>query len=248
MERFLIKILISNWKRIIIIVAIAVLTPITLGLVLNIPTGHLTIGDENSWVGFFGSYTGGIIGGVVALIIASSQVINDRKKIKESQRSFLSATTTICDFSKGGTWRKKEGRTLITQGALDLKLDWEEHETTYYSVIRYGGPDVIVNCNFQIIIGKDKNFSEEEIIEVWLDYFGKDEEILIPLCTQKFTGVARYQPAVKEIQVVYGTLAGDKIKFHQSEKEMKRIHWLIEDKEEEILAHDIRYTAFKQKQ
>ncbi|WP_306008314.1 hypothetical protein [Bacillus sp. MMSF_3353] len=244
----MLKFIKRNSKEIGIILAVAVFTPIILGLVLNIPTGHLTIGDENSWVGFFGSYTGGIIGGIVALIIASSQVINDRKKNKESQRSFLSATTTICDFSKGGTWRKKEGRTVITKGALDLNLDWEEHETTYYSVIRYGGPDIIVNCNFQIIIGKDKIFSEEEIIEVWLDYFGKDEEILIPLCTKKFTGVARYQPAVKEIQVVYGTLAGEKIKFQQTEKEMKRIHWLIGDKEEEILAHDIRYTAFKQKQ
>lgn len=244
----MIKTLISNWKKILIIVVIAVLTPIILGLVLNIPTGHLTIGDENSWVGFFGSYTGGIIGGVVALIIASSQVINDRKKIKESQRSFLSASITECDFSKGGTWRKQEGRTLITKGAVDLGFDWEEHETVYYSVTRYGGADVIVNCSFHIIIGKDKNFSEEEIIDVWLDYFGKDEEILIPLCTRKFTGSARYKPLVKEIRVVYDTLAGEKIKFHQSEKEMKRTHWLIGDKDEEILAHDIEYTAFKQKQ
>ncbi|KMY32029.1 hypothetical protein ACZ11_07615 [Lysinibacillus xylanilyticus] len=54
--------------------AIVIFTPILLGLLLNIPTGFLTIGDESAWVGFFGNYSGGIIGGIVALLVASFQV------------------------------------------------------------------------------------------------------------------------------------------------------------------------------
>lgn len=74
----MIKYIKSNWKIILVAFLVAVITPIIIGFVLDIPTGYLTIGDENSWVGFFGSYTGGIIGGIVALIISSSQLINER--------------------------------------------------------------------------------------------------------------------------------------------------------------------------
>lgn len=70
----------SNWKKVIGILVIAVATPNIIGGLLNIPGGNLTIGDENAWVSFYGSYTGGIIGGIVALIIASTQLINERKK------------------------------------------------------------------------------------------------------------------------------------------------------------------------
>ncbi|KMY49587.1 hypothetical protein [Peribacillus loiseleuriae] len=49
-----------------LIPVIIIVTPILLGLLLNIPGGKLTIGDEGSWVGFFCNYSSGIIGGIVA--------------------------------------------------------------------------------------------------------------------------------------------------------------------------------------
>lgn len=70
------------------IIALIVFTPIILGLILNIPGGKWTIGDESSWVGFFGNYSGGIIGGIVAFFIANSQVRQEQKarlKDKEDQ-------------------------------------------------------------------------------------------------------------------------------------------------------------------
>lgn len=68
-----------NKTEIMKIVALIVFTPIFLGLILNIPGGVLTIGDESSWVGFFGNYSGGIIGGIVAFFIANSQVKQEQK-------------------------------------------------------------------------------------------------------------------------------------------------------------------------
>ncbi|MED1093944.1 hypothetical protein [Bacillus paramycoides] len=174
----------SNRKRIIICFSIVVFTPIILGIILNIPTGNLTIGDENSWVGFFESYTGGIIGGIVALIIASSQLLNERQKFKLSQRSFLSATTICMDYDQSPLWRKERGRIITTDDYN--KLNGMVRNTRYYSVIRYGGPDVIANCKFEIIVGNDENFTLEKTIKVWVDFFEKDEEILIPLSSSEF--------------------------------------------------------------
>lgn len=77
-----------NKTEIMKIIALIVFTPIILGTILNIPGGALTIGDENSWVGFFGNYSGGIIGGIVAFFIANSQVRQEQKarlKDKEEQ-------------------------------------------------------------------------------------------------------------------------------------------------------------------
>ena len=234
----------SNWKKIIIILAIVVITPIIIGLVLNIPTGNLTIGDESSWVCFFGSYTGGIIGGIVALIISSSQFMNERQKFKLSQRSFLSAATIVADFSENKFYRKKKSRIALTPSYT--RLLGTNHETTYYSVLRYGGPDVIINCEFKIIVGNNKNFEETDTIKVWVDFFEKHEEILIPLCSDKLNKEHQYQPFVKKIQAVYETLAGEKIKFYQSELGKKRMHSLVGDKKAIILNHDIQYTIFAQ--
>ncbi|MEG7924871.1 hypothetical protein J0801_12600 [Bacillus cereus] len=246
MEIFLIEIIKSNRKKFIIGFVVVVFTPIILGVILNIPTGHLTIGDENSWVGFFGSYTGGIIGGIVAFIIASSQLINERQKFKLSQRSFLSATTICMDYDQSPLWRKERGRIITTDDYNELS--GMIRNTRYYSVIRYGGPDVIANCKFEIIVGNDEDFTLEKSIKVWIDFFEKDEEILIPLSSSVFVENQRkHIPVAKEIKVVYETLAGEKIKFYQSELEKKRIHSVVGGKEETILTHDVQVTSFIQK-
>lgn len=68
-------------------------TPIILGQFLRIPTGDYTIGQEDAWVGFFGNYSGGIIGGIVAYIIASKELRNakqdkEKNKLKEKELIF----------------------------------------------------------------------------------------------------------------------------------------------------------------
>lgn len=246
----------SNWKKVIGILVIAVATPNIIGGLLNIPGGNLTIGDENAWVSFYGSYTGGIIGGIVALIIASTQLINERKKNKESQRSFLSAAKVDMNLSETkNVGRKKKGRIVLTEAYE--RLIGTEFETTYYSIIRYDGPDIIMNCEFNIVVGDSSNFETTDTITVWVDFFEKDEEILIPLCSTKFKkdqqGTKEEQedfrrtPFVKEIQALYETLGGEKMRFYQSEIESEREHYVVGDKEITILRHDIQYTKFAQR-
>ncbi|HGN6586038.1 hypothetical protein OCE25_11485 [Bacillus cereus] len=235
----------SNWKKVIGILVIAVATPNIIGGLLNIPAGQFTIGDENAWVSFYGSYTGGIIGGIVALIIASTQLINERKKNKESQRSFLSAALISVDYpEKIEVPRRNKGRIILTE-AYD-KLNSQDCKINYYSIVRYGGPDVIMNCEFTIIIGNNSSFEKTEKISTWMDFFEKDEEIFVPLCTMEFNKMRT--PYVKEIQVEYETLAGEKMKFYQSEQEKKRGHVLVTaNGETEINNHQIKYAAFKLK-
>ncbi|MEC1011717.1 hypothetical protein P9B39_15870 [Bacillus altitudinis] len=242
MEILLIKYIRQNWKTIHIAIIIAVITPITIGFVLNIPTGHLTIGDENSWVGFFGSYMGGIIGGIVALIISSSQLINERKKFNNSQRSYLSAAILTANFSEQKSYRKKKSKTILTPDYTNL--EGKNYEINYYSVIRYGGPDVITNCQFKITVGNDMKFENIAIIEVWFDFFEKDEEILIPLCSNKLSGQKKYAPFVKEIEVTFDTLAGEKINFYQSEQDKKSTHKLVSENSS-ILVQNIQHTTFE---
>ncbi|MGD6967704.1 hypothetical protein ACQCVP_14850 [Rossellomorea vietnamensis] len=68
-------------KSFFILVVISVV-PIILGQLLRIPTGGFTIGDESAWFGFFGNYSGGIIGGIVAYIIATNESRQTKEQLK----------------------------------------------------------------------------------------------------------------------------------------------------------------------
>lgn len=67
-----------NRKHVIMLIVLLVSMPFILGLILNIPLGRYTIGSEDSWISFNGSYLGGIVGGVtggfVAFYIAKLQI------------------------------------------------------------------------------------------------------------------------------------------------------------------------------
>lgn len=190
----------SNWKKVIGILVIAVATPNIIGGLLNIPGGNLTIGDENAWVSFYGSYTGGIIGGIVALIIASTQLINERKKNKESQRSFLSAAKVDMNLSETkNVGRKKKGRIVLTEAYE--RLIGTEFETTYYSIIRYDGPDIIMNCEFNIVVGDSSNFETTDTITVWVDFLKKMKKYSYHYVLQNLRKINREQKKNKKIFV-----------------------------------------------
>jgi len=74
------KLINNKWFIISIIIVVVILTPIILSQIIRIPTGRFTIGAEDSWVGFFGNYSGGVIGGIVAYLIAKYQLDKQNKK------------------------------------------------------------------------------------------------------------------------------------------------------------------------
>lgn len=62
------------------IFVLIILTPIIISQIIRLPFAKWTIGDENSWVGFFGGYIGGIIGGLVAFFVARYQINEQLRK------------------------------------------------------------------------------------------------------------------------------------------------------------------------
>lgn len=71
-------------KHIVLFGISLLILPFTLGVFLNIPLGKYTIGSEDSWISFNGSYIGGIIGGItggiVAFYIAKLQIDEMRRE------------------------------------------------------------------------------------------------------------------------------------------------------------------------
>ena len=72
---------------------------IILGIVLNIPTGYLTIGDENSWVSFLVVTLAELLGDC-CINYCTFPIYKREKNFKLSQRSFLSATTITMNYEQ----------------------------------------------------------------------------------------------------------------------------------------------------
>ncbi|WP_397537861.1 hypothetical protein [Rummeliibacillus pycnus] len=223
----------SNRVIIILIVFLVVAIPIIIGQIIRIPLGNWTIGDENSWVSFFGSYIGGVLGGIVAFGVAWIQINNLKKEVIENSRTFLSSATPVRKLSSDNVNRREKYRVLLTDDFEAMSAD--DKDIPYYSVVRYGGTDVVWNCSLQATVGKTMDFIETDTIKVWIDYFEKDEELLIPLCSKK---LKMLQPFIKEIEVTYETEKKEKMKFYQSEKKQIRQHYIIGEGEEELI-HEI---------
>ncbi|ATF11221.1 hypothetical protein A616_04135 [Brevibacillus brevis X23] len=128
-------------KRTFLICLLIIFTPIILGLILNIPTGFLTIGDESSWVGFFGNYSGGIIGGIVAVIVAKMQV-NDQinRQIKnEEENKFINQMPALISIKyelvkmKNSISYAYKYRNRLFETEDSSK---DVHELLYYSTIK----------------------------------------------------------------------------------------------------------------
>ncbi len=62
------------WK----IILISVGAPIILNVLMWIPSFGLAATNTEGWLSFFGNYSGGIIGGIVAYIIAKSQIEHEK--------------------------------------------------------------------------------------------------------------------------------------------------------------------------
>ncbi|RSL29962.1 hypothetical protein D7Z54_28495 [Salibacterium salarium] len=64
------------------IIFLVIIFPILLSQFIRLPLGHWTIGNEGSWVSFLGNYSGGVLGGIIAFLVA-------RDQIKKQQKQYL---------------------------------------------------------------------------------------------------------------------------------------------------------------
>ncbi|RPK29970.1 hypothetical protein [Paenibacillus xylanexedens] len=73
-------------KNYFLVSGLLIAAPIVISQIIKLPFGDLTIGDENSWVGFFGGYIGAITGAIVAFIVAKYQVtVQNQKQIANEE-------------------------------------------------------------------------------------------------------------------------------------------------------------------
>lgn len=70
-------------KTCLIVVCIGIVGPIFTNWLMSFSTPW-TLGSSETWMGFFGNYSGGIIGGIVAYIIAKYQI--ERNKLLEEEK------------------------------------------------------------------------------------------------------------------------------------------------------------------
>jgi hypothetical protein len=89
----------ENYKLFLGLIFVFIVPPIIIGQVLRIPMGKYTIGSEGDWVGFFGNYSGGIIGGIVAYLIAAKQIRDERERSqKEHEEKQMLAKRIVSLF------------------------------------------------------------------------------------------------------------------------------------------------------
>ena len=193
------------------------------------------------------AFVGAIIGGALTLIGVKWTLVSQSKKEDmrrfESSKTYLSASKTMFNYNETDKIGRLEKHRLMLTGPFK-SLQGSNKQVAYYSVIRYGGDEVVTNCQFIVTVGTDKNFENSDTIEVWADYFERDEEIIIPICSSKLNDI---NPWVKEITVTFYTLNNDKIVFTQSEKDNKRNHVFYRGDKEQALGVDTKYTAWTQK-
>ncbi|MED1795003.1 hypothetical protein P4V54_20215 [Brevibacillus nitrificans] len=80
-------------KKYVFLVIGAITVPIAINYVLFSWRAPGVVGDSNSWLGFLANYSGGILGGIIAYIVAKIQI--DAQKIADKKKEFSGQLPTL---------------------------------------------------------------------------------------------------------------------------------------------------------
>ncbi|WP_419878003.1 hypothetical protein [Brevibacillus centrosporus] len=80
-------------RNYVLLVIGAISVPIALNYLLFSWSAPGVVGDSNSWLGFLANYSGGILGGIVAYIVAKIQI--DAQKIADKKKEFSGQLPTL---------------------------------------------------------------------------------------------------------------------------------------------------------
>lgn len=193
------------------IISVIVIMPVLITLIIKIPLGSYAPGNVESWIGFYGSYVGAIIGGLVAYGAARIQIKNIEEKEKEFNRPFISALTTLNKIDD--IKRIKPVLKFIYTNVVD-NVEPLNFELRFYTLVFYGECSVIQDCKIKIVVGSNATFEKSETIECYIGIWEKDDQLIIPLLTKTLN---IQSPCVKNIEIQFVTLKQEKITFIQSE-------------------------------
>lgn len=157
-------------KKYILVAVLLIAAPMILSQLIRLPFGFLTIGDENSWVGFFGGYIGAITGAVVAFIVARYQITTQFQKqiANEETISFINQKPALLKIkyeliAMGQSLRELD-QISTGEAATEFRFDMHEMSERFWSDIdRVEHTDlsnslIIISNSYKSIY---KNFSND---------------------------------------------------------------------------------------
>jgi hypothetical protein len=193
-------------------------------------------GNADSWLGFLANYSGGIIGGVVAYIVANSQIRTqidfDRQKTMEINRSYAIVQDFTGPFKLHNIETSYKSRIILTndydQVTKALSKDQlKELRTSFYKITHHGTPDIILNCNIKIFL-KNEQGEDLPVIESHLGVIEKEEEVFIPLYIK-----GEKQVFPRKAELLYTTVSGERMFYLYDVENGKEGYWLINNNDKE---------------
>lgn len=214
-----------------LIVVFSFLTPVVINILMAIPSFGLAVLDNDQWLGFFGNYSGGIIGGFVAYLIASGQIkaqIDENKQSEiESNRSYIILEEFIAPVNLENIMTHPNSKILSNPFYEKIKKDLLSRGASipFYKIHHSGQPDIILDCHIKMIFIGEANGqldNESYVVESHLSVFEKNTEIFIPIANIKYQ-----YTYPKKINLTYQTIKGETIKYTYNVEEMTETHTLI---------------------
>jgi hypothetical protein len=218
----------TKWK----IIAWAFFAPIGINILMFIPSFGASIGEPLDWLGFFGNYSGGIIGGIVAYIIASSQIKAQNDEIEknniESSRSYIILEEFQAPVDLKGVITHHNSKILSNEYYKGIKEDPQSSGVNipFYKIHHSGQPEIILDCEITAYLLSEKNDMEKRlspyIIKSHISVLEKNTELFIPIAKMDSNYVYP-----KKVTVNYSTIHNERIQYTYNVDNQQETHDLL---------------------
>lgn len=154
-------------ERYVLVILGVIITPLIMSLLLKVPMFGFADGNVESWIGFWGSYVGALIGAATVYFVTNLQVKEQRniqlQAIKKEHENALKRELKQFHF-KNEVEKIEEFNDLI-EDTMDLVLKSLNEFTGYitYTHILYGGQDEYTKEQEKEYKGEIRNFHMESL-------------------------------------------------------------------------------------
>jgi hypothetical protein len=216
-----------------IIAICSISAPIIINVLMAIPSFGFAVLDSEQWLGFFGNYSGGIIGGIVAYYIANGQIKaqneDQRQNEIESSRSYIILEEFIAPVTLKGINTHSNSKILSNSFYKDIINDPASNgkNIPFYKVHHSGLPNIILDCHIKMLLLGEREGQidlQPYTIETHLSVLEKSTEIFIPVANPSYNFILPQQ-----ISVTYSTIKGETIWYNYDVNLMSETHKLIKD-------------------